>query len=420
MSGISRKLRRGMSQDIKFVGSSQTQNPSASTTLVINKPTGTVDGDLMLAFCYNDKGTSPEPFTAPAGWTVFADSITDDVATGWVTTIFWKIAASEDASYTFSNPGSARNSGAIITYRNAKIGFRGSFSTKNTNAVLPEVKIPTNNCILLASIYSFRPSTTLGTPSGMSSVVADSGNTAPSYNICSQTVNTGLTGTRTTSTTPTESRTFGILLFIVPASYTSPTITFVNSASNQNTSSGITQLTINKPTGTVENDLMIAFCMCTSAETWTGDTGWTEIADFGSRPSLRIAYKIATASEASSYTFTTGTTTNTPSGSILTYRNATYDTIGSFVSSADPLTIASINIADNYSRLIACFAKGALSITILAPIYMSAIVTENDATDPSYTISDQLIGYGASSARTATIGSSTYVSGIMLSIKPTS
>lgn len=418
MSCISRKLRRGVSQDIEFVGSSQTQNPSASTTLVINKPTGTLDGDLMLAFCYNERFSTTSQFTAPAGWTKLVGTDLDS-SLNRCSTIFWKIAAAEGSNYTFTNE-SRISSGAILTYRNAKIGLHGAFSAPAANAILPEIKIPTDKCILLASIHNDNASTTLGTPSGMSSVVSDSDANRPSYKICSQTVDAGLTGTKTTSTTPVDTGTYGILFFIVPASYTPPEITFVNSASNQNTSSGITQLTINKPTGTIENDLLIAFVVTSTGETWTGDTGWTEIGDLGSRPSLRVAYKIATASEASSYTFTTGTTTNTPSGTILAYRNATYDTIGSFASGADPLSIASINIAENYSRLIACFARSSGSVTILAPTDMSTIVTENDTTDPSYAIFDQLVGYGASSARSATLGSSSNVCGIMLSIKPTS
>jgi hypothetical protein len=78
-----------------------TQQASGTTSYVVTKPTGTVDGDLMVAAVLSF-GTNG----APAGWTqIRATTITSSFAV----TTFWKIAASEGASFTFTggNPGTA-------------------------------------------------------------------------------------------------------------------------------------------------------------------------------------------------------------------------------------------------------------------------------------------------------------------------
>ena len=185
---------------------------------------------------------------------------------------------------------------------------------------------------------------------------------------------------------------------------------------------GSSTVVVNKPTGTVDGDLMImvgAVGSLAAGRTWTGDTGWTEVADQGAIPNLRIAYKIAGSSEPSSYTFTisSGTTAGI-AASILTYRYAAYDTIGSFTTSTDPLVLPSVTASANTSVLIAAGVRAAASITLGTPTGMTARVTENDGTAPSYKICDQSINAGATGTRSMSTGSASDVAGIMLVIKP--
>lgn len=195
-------------------------------------------------------------------------------------------------------------------------------------------------------------------------------------------------------------------------------VTFIASASTQNTVNGNT-LVVNKPAGTQQGDLMIAF-MCEEGAnfTFTGDTGWTEIADQGVRPNLRIAYKIAGASEGSSYAFTSSANNHLISGSILTYRNAAFDVIGSIAENARPLVVSGINVSINASVLLAFLVRDQPSYTIPTPSGMSVVVTDNDSSACSYRIFSQSVNAGATGSRSSDLGTDVQVSGVLMSIKP--
>lgn len=179
------------------------------------------------------------------------------------------------------------------------------------------------------------------------------------------------------------------------------------------------QLIINKPTGTVEGDLMIAFMASSQGGggvTWTGDTGWTEIAERGAQPSARIAYKVAGPSEGASYTFTPSASANN-SGAILTYRNAAYDAIGLFASGANPLVPTGPTAAANNSVLIGFAARNNPSATITSTMTTQRAI-DNDGSAPSWYIGDEEVSAGATGTRSFTVGTTSNVSAILLTIKP--
>ena len=93
------------------------QTPSGNgTSTVVNKPTGTVDDDVMIANIYVEDDVA---VTAPGGWSLIAQldhpSSTYDI---WV---YWKRASGEGASYTWTHANTWRNgmissfSGCITT-----------------------------------------------------------------------------------------------------------------------------------------------------------------------------------------------------------------------------------------------------------------------------------------------------------------
>lgn len=83
-----------------------------STSVSPSKPTNTADGDLMLAFFTVGSNVT----SAPSGWTLHSAYLHDNVNWSYV---YWKIAASEGASYTW-NHGSATAVISLITYRGDK------------------------------------------------------------------------------------------------------------------------------------------------------------------------------------------------------------------------------------------------------------------------------------------------------------
>jgi hypothetical protein len=69
-------------------------------TIAVTKPTGTVDGDVLVAFCFGYANALAD-VTAPAGFTL-RDSESDAANTRYGK-VFTKVAASEGASYTFGS-----------------------------------------------------------------------------------------------------------------------------------------------------------------------------------------------------------------------------------------------------------------------------------------------------------------------------
>ena len=219
----------------------------------------------------------------------------------------------------------------------------------------------------------------------------------------------------------TDSTTFSycaVTLALQPV-YTGSVITFIAQANTQTSTASTSTIDVSKPAGTIEGDLMIMVGSCGTSRTWTGDTDWVELSDQNTQPALRIAYKVAGASEPSGYTFTVSSaTTSGLSASILTYRNAVYDTIGTRTVSTDPLILPSVSPSASFSRLIAVGARAAASITLGTPSGMTERVTENDSTTPSFIVCDETVRSGATGTRSMSTGSTASVSGIMLAIRP--
>ena len=217
------------------------------------------------------------------------------------------------------------------------------------------------------------------------------------------------------STNSTDFSWAAVTLVLRPL-YTGPKPEFIASATRQNPNTS-SSLTINVPSGTTDGDLMVAFMAAEDNLTWTGATGWTEVADQGLAPSLRVAYKVASSSEPASYTFTS-TDSRLTAGSILTYRGASYDAIGSFAVDASPLVVTGPTAAADFSVLLVVAADASDNITFGTPSDMAPEVTQNDATKPSYAIFDQYVVAGATGTRSITSPNNNDVSAIALTIKP--
>lgn len=198
-------------------------------------------------------------------------------------------------------------------------------------------------------------------------------------------------------------------------------IEFVASAQNSGTGS---TLSFAKPTGTQENDLMVAFAIAVGDATWTPPTGWTEVVDQGARPNLMIAYKVAGASEGSSYTFTK-TGTNRGNWVIVTYRNAAYDVVGSIVTtqSSGVQTASAITLSQSKSTLLAFFCSSDDTGTWSSPSAGLAALA-NDASDTAgvwalYSDDDVTSGStGSKSATNSNLGDTLNPACVLVGIKP--
>lgn len=95
------------------------QNNSGSGTITINKPSGVVDGDVLIAFFSEDSNTPR--ITPPGGWAAASGSGIGAngeivVGTSAVLQCFTKVASSEGASWSFTPSGSYTGVVGVIAY----------------------------------------------------------------------------------------------------------------------------------------------------------------------------------------------------------------------------------------------------------------------------------------------------------------
>jgi hypothetical protein len=183
---------------------------------------------------------------------------------------------------------------------------------------------------------------------------------------------------------------------------------------------GTNTLSISKPSGVVAGDILIAVISDSAGETWTGASGWTEIADRGTGVGLRIAYKVAGITEGSNYTFTPA---EAPfgfhaSGAILAYRRAAYDVVGSFDSGAIGANSVPPGVTLSHDGvLFAVFACSLSGQSFAAPSGMVSIVADSDATTPSFAVFAQQVGAGSTGTRSSAPSGGGRSTGILFALK---
>jgi hypothetical protein len=152
--------------------SNATNQNGAATTLTINKPSGVITGDFLLAQITFEKGSDAGTNTqiTPAGWTL---AVRTDNSTNIGQAILYKFAtASEPASYTWTFNQSVKAAGGILRYTgvrpvdpiNVSLGSTGD----SGNLTAPSVTSTEANTLLVA-FFGIKKTTTLSEPAGMTS-----------------------------------------------------------------------------------------------------------------------------------------------------------------------------------------------------------------------------------------------------------
>jgi hypothetical protein len=197
---------RAINKPIIYIANEQTQVTSSATTITINVPSGTADGDLLIAVLTAPAGGTT--WTTPSGWTV-------GITASQGRTVFYKTASSEPASYTFTSSTSVTNQGYILTYRNARFGVGGSVGSLASPAVASAITTTVNNAIVFDVVAVGAVSITFSTPTGYTALVSNSDTTSPSSAIFYTTqVVAGSTGT--VSSTPSSGSARAYLFAIYP------------------------------------------------------------------------------------------------------------------------------------------------------------------------------------------------------------
>lgn len=436
MSMLTRLIAESSGSNITYVGgtTATTTNALSGWTASLTSLTGgaasaPATGDLILVFY---SATSSVQNLGATGFTAVASLFSSDSSSTNLFVGYKVVGGTPDTSVTLSAT-SASIGGAVAIQV-----WRG-VDTKLPLDLVAQTVVAAN------TILANPPSITPNTP-GAVIVAGGAGayglTTAQTYSA------TGLSAFRTAS--PTTGRTIvgvgysawnsgafdpaqftfnttnsgsyscaAVTLALRPA-YTGPVPTYIASSTTQN-ANNTDLLSIAMPTGTQTGDLMVAVMAAqkdgSKSSVWSGDTGWTEVADQGAIPALRIAYKVATSSESSPYTFTYSDNQQLLSGSILTYRNATYSSIGNLVSTnSSSITPTGPSALSSFSLLVGASAVvGTEAIT--SPTGMTSRVNDS-VTAPNHAVADQLVPAGATGSKTFTMNNNFQISGVLLLLAP--
>lgn len=137
-----------MAVAFRSADSATTQSPQ-SVGCVVTKPAGTVDNDILVAVMEVSNGG--RSFTPPAGWTQL-----DIETTGPSTATFWKLAASEGATFTFTaNQDAVGGTCVVAAYSGADtaspINQHGALNrvTSSTSPAATSITPSVDNCMLV-------------------------------------------------------------------------------------------------------------------------------------------------------------------------------------------------------------------------------------------------------------------------------
>lgn len=182
-------------------------------------------------------------------------------------------------------------------------------------------------------------------------------------------------------------------------------ISFV-AASSANNGTGATSLSINKPTGVAQGDVMLATVTATGTGAITAPSGWTVVTNTTQGTTLREAtyYKVAGASEGASYSWSLGTSRST-SGGIVDYsginQTAPVDASATATATSGNAVAASVTTSAASDKVVA-----AVSFATATTVTPGAATTERYDVSSGSTTSEAAdftqASAGATTAKTAT------------------
>lgn len=143
---------------------------AASTTAVVSKPSGTTDGDMLVAFI---AWSNNRAITPPVGWTLRGGY--SDELSNWLLACYTKVASSEGSSWTWTFAASAANVGYVAAYSapHASAPFDGIAGTSGIaggSAVAAPSVVTSHDGDMVIAAVGGRPNSGLASwaaPSGM-------------------------------------------------------------------------------------------------------------------------------------------------------------------------------------------------------------------------------------------------------------
>lgn len=161
---------------------------TGTTSAAVTKPTGVVDGDLLVAVAFSFGAPSP-----PAGWTQFGSNLS---VSSFTVSAWWKVAASEGASFTFT--GATATDAAVTAYvppsgtLTIDVG-NGQANTSSTSCTAPSITLAASGDLLV--FIAFEDTAASATPPSGLTETFDNTIFEIAHDL-SGTVTSGATGTK--------------------------------------------------------------------------------------------------------------------------------------------------------------------------------------------------------------------------------
>lgn len=193
-----------------FVGYAEATINGPTTTLSINKPTGTESGMILVAVLASG-AAGGVTWTGDSGWT----EIYDKGSLPNLRVAYLVAGGSEPASYTFTISGSTNALGQILCFRGYGYDTVGAGTNLIGNGALAITELTSAGGIIICAAASTAgtPAPTHTTPTGMTLIRSTSFNSAHTVSTWYQPVAASATGTRTTTVANMASKTStGILV----------------------------------------------------------------------------------------------------------------------------------------------------------------------------------------------------------------
>lgn len=357
-----------------------TSTPSEAD-LTIPKPADTTEGDVLVAVVTTQNFPS---ITPPSGWTTIHQGTYGSPERLRVA-VFGRIAgSSEPADYTFAHASGNSVLGAIAAYYNPDEEFAGydqlAFLHEQNTATptAPEATVR-DDASLAVAIYAGRhtaSATFTTTPPGGYTERVDT-TTSDAFNghvlaIADKASNAGAIGAADATFSASVENVWGGHLILAPRN---PRPTFHGSATGFSSYPSGTTVSINRPSGTRDGDLLLAFISAYGAGVSAVPEGWAELANqaIGGSSGLRIYWRVAAATDPSSWTWTFSAAASvTHNGLIVAYgsaggisaRSMQADTSGT---NSGDMTAPSVTTVVAYSLLVCCWWHASAAGRDIAP-----------------------------------------------------
>jgi hypothetical protein len=411
-----------------IAGIPTTGEVASGTTVTCNVPSGVTAGELLVAaIAHSSSATVP----TPSGWTAAGSSPMTNINVA----MFYRIAASEPASYTFTGLASGRITAHMVRVSGASTTQPDVAAVTGTTTGTAAIALASQTttlagALLIGGLTTDSAATDNVTPPSEQTPLVSSTGTGRRLNIAVESRPTaGAVGTRSWSQGTAALNTSAMQIAIRPATAASgPTI---RSSSISTATQANPTLSIPKPTGVVAGDTLYLLAASDDSSPTSVPTGWTQIYSADSAGGFgpihaQVYRRVADGSEGSTFSITYGANCDAQASAIAVVGgSATGEVFSTFsdqtTTAGTSMTANSVTPAAANSLLIGAFVSRNLSgvfTTATPPSGMTELQDGNQDWISLEVCAQTGVPASATGSKVATASASSYSGNWLMAIAP--